>query len=520
MRTKLFTALPFFGSIVGASLLAGCPDRTISSVPPQQQGVTSKNISLSADIDILFVIDNSKSTGDKQQIFDNNFPNFINALNNFPASSGSGTALPNLHIGVVDTTVDIGQSGYAGCPSPDSGDNGLLQNTARVAGCTPPSGLYISDIALPGGTRMTNYGGAGSATDLGLELQCIGEVGTSGCGFEAQLEAMHRALDGTRPENAGFIRPSAYLAVIFLTDEDDASTMNSSVFQGMLTSDFPVQPLYAYKCDTAISASNPGTYTNCTVNTTSMYLQDPSFYSSFLSGFKDPSQLVVAVIAGPPPGLATNDSPPQGCTNTCAPTGGGTGTSPCCGAMNNTIYTGGLNIPGGGTQMLALENSCSATINGNAAIARPGVRLASFLSNFGADRGRFYTVCQSDYSAALADIGATLFNAVSPCLEGPIDTTNASNNTVGYTQLQCTVTDVQSPGTSAEMQTLVPPCTMDGSGSNQVDPGNKFPCWYDQNNTTLCPTSGTSGWSITVDRNGATAPTGTTTQVQCAIISM
>ena len=500
MRKTISICLP----VVGACLLAGCPDRTISAVPPQQQGVTQKDIPVSADIDILFVIDNSRSTQDKQTVFNNNLATFVTGtggsggLGNFP-----GVGLPNLHIGVVDTTVDIGVQGYGpSCPSPDPGDNGLLQNTAQVTGCTPPSGRYISDIKNPDGSRTTNYGGAGSATDLGAELQCIGEVGTSGCGFEAQLQAMKLALNGSNPENAGFIRDGAYLAIIFLTDEDDASVSDNSVFQGNLTSDFPVQPLYAYKCDQAISATAPGPtggYTNCTVRTDS-YLADPASYASFLSTVKDPSQIVVAVIAGPPPGLTTNDTPGITCSDSCG---------------SNFLNTGPLMIPGTGqTQQLALLNSCDATINGNPAIARPGVRLADFLSNFGSDRGRFYSVCQSDYTAALTDIGNTLFNAVSPCLEGPIDTSNASTNSVGYTQLQCTVTDVQNQGTSSETQTLLQPCKMDNATT--PDPGNTFPCWYDQLDTTKCPSPDT-GWELNIDRNGVAPATGTVTDVQCAI---
>src|SRR5262249_47470999 len=110
-------------------------------------------------------------------------------------------------------------------------------------------------------------------------------------------------------------------------------------------------------------------------------------------------------------------------------------------------------------QALALLPSCTATIGGHTEIGRPGIRLADFLANFRADRGRFYTICQSDYSAALADIGNTLFNAVSPCLEGAIDTTDADPSNPG-TQLQCTVTDVQNSNTMAETDALIPPCQM------------------------------------------------------------
>ncbi len=58
----------------------------------------------------------------------------------------------------------------------------------------------------------------------------VAQIGATGCGFEAPLEAMKRSLDGSRIENTGFIRDGAFLAVVFLTDEDDASVKDSSVY--------------------------------------------------------------------------------------------------------------------------------------------------------------------------------------------------------------------------------------------------------------------------------------------------
>src|SRR5580704_7769077 len=196
----------------GLGLIAGCPDRSISEVNPAQQGAVTKEIPVSADIDILFVIDNSASTADKQTVFAANFTNFVTALDSFP------TGRPNLHIGVVDSTVDLGAGAAmlspTGCPSPDTNDNGLLQHTARVMGCTAPTGNWISDVAGVGGSaapRITNYTGT-----LDQALACIAQVGATGCGFESQLEGMKRALDGSVASNTGFIRPGAYLAVIIL----------------------------------------------------------------------------------------------------------------------------------------------------------------------------------------------------------------------------------------------------------------------------------------------------------------
>ena len=41
---------------------------------------------------------------------------------------------------------------------------------------------------------------------------------------------MKRALDGSNPENEGFLRDDAFLAVIFVADEDDCSAFSRGVF--------------------------------------------------------------------------------------------------------------------------------------------------------------------------------------------------------------------------------------------------------------------------------------------------
>jgi hypothetical protein len=171
---------------------------------------------------------------------------------------------------------------------------------------------------------------------------------------------------------------------------------------------------------------------------------------------------------------------------------------------------------------MALEPSTTCTVNGTAGtVARPALRLASFLSAYGA-AGRFYNVCQSDYTAALTDIGNTLFNAISPCLEGDINTTDADPNNPGV-QLQCTVTDTQQVGSGAscpngstpnngECQEQIPICKM----TNPMTPasGQGTCAWFPQD-TMACPAPN-SGYELTVIRSGA-APTGTVTDVECAV---
>ena len=130
-------------SILGLAtigLLAGCPDRTISEVNPQQGRVEYKDIpvTVNRDIDILFVIDDSPSMLDKQTNLKNNFPNFINVLNTIEGG------LPNVHIGVVElgpryegrcATRRAGPgigSGPGSCSG--NGKNGNLQTSGRALG--------------------------------------------------------------------------------------------------------------------------------------------------------------------------------------------------------------------------------------------------------------------------------------------------------------------------------------------------------------------------------------------------
>ncbi len=123
-------------------------------------------------IDVLFVVDNSGSMQDDQQLLADNFADFV-------ASALDDSDL-DVQIGVTTTDV-ISADGAAG----------------RLVG--NPAILDARDGAA-------------------LEARVL--VGIDGTGLELGLEAMRLAMEV--PENAGFIRSSAALAVIFVTDEEDA----------------------------------------------------------------------------------------------------------------------------------------------------------------------------------------------------------------------------------------------------------------------------------------------------------
>src|SRR5262249_21797498 len=82
----------------------------------------------------------------------------------------------------------------------------------------------------PGATFISNIAGQANYTgNLADVFGCIARLGATGCGFEHQFAATLRALgaDGSPAptQNAGFLRPDAYLAIVMLTNEDDCSAL-------------------------------------------------------------------------------------------------------------------------------------------------------------------------------------------------------------------------------------------------------------------------------------------------------
>jgi hypothetical protein len=421
-------SLSFLGcSLVGLSLLAGCPDRTISEVIPQQGRVEYKDIpvTVNRDVDILFLIDDSPSMADKQTNLQANFPNFINVLNTIQGG------LPNIHLGVA--TSDLGSSG-ADDSSPAPSIPGCSGNgkAGALHGASVVTGPYITDIADNNGGRQTNYTGT-----LSDAFTAIASVGTAGCGFEQHLEAVKRALNNN-PSNAGFLRSSAYLAVVILGDEDDCSIAHGSL---LTTDTSQLGPLQSFRCtrygvtcdqggQTPDAMNQIGPKDSCHSNESKQYLTDVQRYVDFLKGLKsDPSQVIVADIGGPPTPVATV-----------------------------------LNAPPGTTQQIpSLAHSCTYTGGNNEVeVADPTVRVNQFLAGF-PNRSTFSTICQQDLSGALEQIAELLRTVIgSPCIDGRL-----------ATPYDCSVSDVTNYGTAQQTETVLPECNNTGTPSSST---NK-PCW-------------------------------------------
>jgi len=184
-------------------------------------------------VDILVVVDNSGSMAQEQDMLKEAFPNLIRELLNPPIDPATGTRdyppVKDLHIGVVST--DLGVAGYS-VPSceknPLVGDDAILQHIPRLPDCDPAYDSYLH-YTLPQGEEPNSE----VIEDLAKDFGCIAVLGTGGCGFEQQLEAARRALyEKSQPgmENAGFLRPDTILVILLVSDEEDCSASDPSIF--------------------------------------------------------------------------------------------------------------------------------------------------------------------------------------------------------------------------------------------------------------------------------------------------
>jgi len=402
-------------------------------------------ITVNRDIDILFVIDDSPWVLDKQTNLKNNFPNFINVLNTIEGG------LPNVHLGVVSS--DLGTKGAddatAG-PGIGSGPGSCSGNgkagNLQTNGSTLVSGNFISDTKNTDGTRSTNYSGA-----LSDAFSAIASLGASGCGFEQHLEAAKRAVNNN-PSNSGFVRPNAYLALIFIQDEDDCSFAHSTILGSDTNTLGPLQSFrcnrFGHVCET--NGSNPtemnltGNKGVCSSAPSSQYLTSLDGYVSFFKGLKAaPANVVVAAIAGP-----------------------------------TTPYEVELRTPpGGGTAIPAVAHSCSYVGGtGQPEVADPSTRLVEFLNQF-PNRNTFSTICQQDLSGSLTQIAQLLRLVVgSPGVNANVSPT-----------ADCRVTE-----TSGGVATMVPAC------------GAARPCYRFETDPANCPSA--PNQRLVIDRDQAPPP--------------
>lgn len=421
-------------SLVG---MGGCFDREVDDVPlgSEDEIRTEFPVAVNRKLDLLFVVDQSLSMKNEQDALAANFQLLMDQI----VSAEYG--MPDLHVGVISTNLGVGPysdlSGLGGCG--ETGDGAILQNTARpqdgetVPSCTGPSDRYIIDEAGENGTRRTNYDPQQS---LAQTFSCVARLGTQGCGFEQQLEAMRRALDGSVPENEGFLREDARLAIVFVSDEDDCSVRDPEMFNlskvtlGRPT-DFRCQ-MHGLTCELG-APTDRGEYQGCVPAEGSQLMYDVSEYVTFLRELKKypDSDILVAGIIGD---------------------------------VSDPIVIGDhVSVQG----EIGVQQSCFSG-DGDTDGAFPPVRLRAFFDSFAFKETG--SIC-SDLSGVLRDIG----KFIGPPPEGacvPASLLDQDGSVAGL-QADCVVAEIRDPDTAMQTERLLRVC------DNQSNPASSrtLPCY-------------------------------------------
>jgi hypothetical protein len=273
-------------AVVGAmgAVALGCLDRPVAAVVPVVQSGVSEVVKNEGveKVDLLMVVDNSGSMAENQANIMAQLGPLIDQLTNPPCISrstpGGGTphtcmagnmddvpaypAVKDLHVGVIST--DLGTPGFMvpGCDDTDRGDNGLLnpiRSGFALQTHLPWAPRRPNAVTAPAGFRPAACNNdinqfpsfitfCSNAADMSCDVpgmnastrdsavfadwfKCNAGIFINGCGLEAQLESVWRALvendaravPGNTSANAGFLREDALLAIVMLSDEEDGS---------------------------------------------------------------------------------------------------------------------------------------------------------------------------------------------------------------------------------------------------------------------------------------------------------
>jgi hypothetical protein len=233
-------------------------------------------------VDLLLVIDNSRSMADKQQILALAVYDLVGGLANPRCLDGSGQPvvpqpssptepcpagsarefLPvhDVHVGVITTS--LGGHGSDACPASDQCTGGtntsnddrghLIARTDPCAGGSVPTYNGLGFLAWDPTQQLSPPG----ETDVNAFTAHLADMvvgaGQIGCGFEAQLESWYRFLADPAPhdsiaivdghaqksgvdqallqQRADFLRPDSALVIVMLTDENDCSVIEDGQY--------------------------------------------------------------------------------------------------------------------------------------------------------------------------------------------------------------------------------------------------------------------------------------------------
>ncbi len=248
---------------LGIGMATGCLDRRVVATNPQTSNVFVDQIKQTAvnKIDLLFMVDNSTSMADKQNILQAAVPALVTRLvdpicvdaNDVPTGGSSPctvgqpefTPINDIHVGVVSSS--LGARGGDVCSATEKFTD-MQTHTLDDQGELIPKLRNAVDVPQGSGFLTWGPGGVTDSTEFATDVRAdIAATGQFGCGFEAQLESWYRFLVDPFPPSSivkagnpaqntrvginmdvlaqrkAFLRPDSLVAIIMLSDENDCS---------------------------------------------------------------------------------------------------------------------------------------------------------------------------------------------------------------------------------------------------------------------------------------------------------
>jgi len=508
----------------------------------EQEKAGTVAVSTNRDVDILFVIDNSRSMAQEQGTLARNFGPLLERLEQDDVRANYRIAI---------TTTD---NGHRRCNTRDGGNfkvSSCLQRredfqitvsgdvtedyfdeacanvcahedieilpTPTFQDPTPRPRPWIESI---GG--VTNLPEGVSPVEA---FECFAPQGINGCGFEAPLESMRLGLlqaSDTSSEEYGFMRPGAILAVVFVTDEADCSARWAEVpdpwdpngsralwsaenaeagrltsevcwFGGMECEEQPDGTKECWAADKAADGSITDDPAEAVLHPLARYEQLLGEIEAKKQELDPEQQVLVAVLTGVP-----ND------------------------------YAGGpiLYSDGNDSDYLRETGIGAGCESANGKAAPPG-RLGELAEAFltSEDDVNLYSVCKDDYSGAMSSIAEAIGRQVRPpCVESCVADSDPTREGL---QHNCQVYEEVLTAEGGTIEYDLPPCEL-------TDTGVRVPEGADACYRSLTDAEGATattdddmsaacvdeGWNLELAierRDGVPPPSGAVVQARCSV---
>jgi hypothetical protein len=275
----MLTRVALAATVIVTNVL-GCGAKTGLPTPerPERQSASLVRYQRVGGLDLLFVVDSSRSMADKQRELARRVPQLIKAFTDPDVDPVTGIPraphVADLHVAVISSSLGPhGTSSCGGATNPDDrahllpragekGEQGYFLKDGSLESASCGATVAASPVRWvydPRRDKTARFAGAKDSAALQTEVSCIiDSVGESGCGLEETLEAMYRFLVDPAPyltasvdcprttpsgdvcgdnpfvvsgldaellaQRKAFLRPDSLLAVIIVSDENDVST--------------------------------------------------------------------------------------------------------------------------------------------------------------------------------------------------------------------------------------------------------------------------------------------------------